>query len=56
MNVTDHLSTRLLKSIKGGFIVLMLGTLLFIAASGMSSSITISQTTLPTSFQASAQF
>lgn len=33
---------ELLESIRGGFIVLMLGTLLFIAASGMSSSITMS--------------
>jgi hypothetical protein len=31
-----------LKSIRGGFLVLMLGTLFFIAASGMSSSITLS--------------
>lgn len=33
---------ELLESTRGGFIVLMLGTLLFIAASGMSSSITLS--------------
>jgi len=33
---------ELLESIRGGFIVLMLGTLLFIAGCGMSSSITLS--------------
>lgn len=33
---------ELLESIKGGLIILMFGTLLFIASSGMSSSITLS--------------
>jgi zinc-ribbon domain len=33
---------ELLESIRGGFIALVLGTLLFIAASGVSSSITLS--------------
>ena len=33
---------ELLESIKGGFVILMFGALLFIASSGMSSSVTLS--------------
>ncbi len=41
-NVTDHLSTSYLSPSREDSIILMFGALLFIASSGMSSSITLS--------------